>query len=238
MAKPIYRRVVVKVSGEALMGPDGFGIHQPTLERIAADLVATQRARRRHRRRGRRRQHLPRREGLRAGHSARHRRHDGHAGDRHERARARGARSSGPGAGAHHVGAGHAGGLRDLRAAAGAAPSRRGPHGPARGRHRQSVLHHRHHRGAAGRRDRRRGGAQGDRRRRGLQRRSQDGQERQALRPADPPGGDRARPQGHGCHRLRACPGKSYAYHRVLDPDDGSDRGGAAGGGARHRRRS
>ena len=42
MAEPIYRRVVVKVSGEALMGPDGFGIHQPTLERIAADLVATQ----------------------------------------------------------------------------------------------------------------------------------------------------------------------------------------------------
>ena len=40
MAKPIYRRVVVKVSGEALMGPDDFGIHLPTLERIAADLVA------------------------------------------------------------------------------------------------------------------------------------------------------------------------------------------------------
>jgi uridylate kinase len=42
MAEPIYRRVVVKVSGEALMGPAGFGIHQPTLERIAADLVAAQ----------------------------------------------------------------------------------------------------------------------------------------------------------------------------------------------------
>jgi uridylate kinase len=42
MAEPIYRRVVVKVSGEALMGPGSFGIHQPTLERIAADLVATQ----------------------------------------------------------------------------------------------------------------------------------------------------------------------------------------------------
>jgi uridylate kinase len=49
MAKPIYRRVIVKVSGEALLGskggPDGgpgaFGINQPTLERIAADLVAT-----------------------------------------------------------------------------------------------------------------------------------------------------------------------------------------------------
>ena len=41
MTEPVYRRVVVKVSGEALMGPDDFGIHQPTLERIAADLVAT-----------------------------------------------------------------------------------------------------------------------------------------------------------------------------------------------------
>jgi len=43
MTKPVYRRVVVKVSGEALMGPDSFGIHQPTLERIAADLMASQR---------------------------------------------------------------------------------------------------------------------------------------------------------------------------------------------------
>src|SRR5215813_531573 len=41
MTKPVYRRVVVKVSGEALMGGEAFGIHQPTLERIAADLVAT-----------------------------------------------------------------------------------------------------------------------------------------------------------------------------------------------------
>jgi len=40
MVKPSYRRVIVKVSGEALIGPNGFGIHQPTLERIAADLGA------------------------------------------------------------------------------------------------------------------------------------------------------------------------------------------------------
>src|SRR6478672_1203710 len=40
MTKPVYRRVVVKVSGEALMGPERFGIHQPTLERVAADLLA------------------------------------------------------------------------------------------------------------------------------------------------------------------------------------------------------
>jgi uridylate kinase len=43
MTKPVYRRVVVKVSGEALMGPDSFGIHQPTLERVAADLLASRR---------------------------------------------------------------------------------------------------------------------------------------------------------------------------------------------------
>jgi uridylate kinase len=40
MGEPAYRRVVVKVSGEALTGPEGYGIHQPTLDRIAADLVA------------------------------------------------------------------------------------------------------------------------------------------------------------------------------------------------------
>jgi uridylate kinase len=42
MVEPNYRRVIVKVSGEALIGPLEFGIHQPTLDRIAADLVAAQ----------------------------------------------------------------------------------------------------------------------------------------------------------------------------------------------------
>jgi uridylate kinase len=40
MAKPAYRRVIVKVSGEALSGPDEFGIHQPTIDRIAKDVIA------------------------------------------------------------------------------------------------------------------------------------------------------------------------------------------------------
>ena len=40
MTKPVYRRVVAKISGEALTGRDGFGINQATLERIAGDLVA------------------------------------------------------------------------------------------------------------------------------------------------------------------------------------------------------
>lgn len=39
-AKPLFRRVVVKLSGESLMGPDTHGLHAPTLQRIAADLKA------------------------------------------------------------------------------------------------------------------------------------------------------------------------------------------------------
>jgi uridylate kinase len=40
MDKPSYRRVIVKLSGEALSGPEKFGIHQPTIDRFAADLVS------------------------------------------------------------------------------------------------------------------------------------------------------------------------------------------------------
>src|SRR5581483_4839947 len=40
MAKPNYRRVIVKLSGEALSGVEKFGIHQPTIDRFAADLAA------------------------------------------------------------------------------------------------------------------------------------------------------------------------------------------------------
>jgi len=43
MAEPTYRRVIVKLSGEALSGPEGYGLHQPTIERYAADLVAATR---------------------------------------------------------------------------------------------------------------------------------------------------------------------------------------------------
>lgn len=43
MTGPVYRRVIVKLSGEALSGSASFGIDQPTLDRIAADLVATHR---------------------------------------------------------------------------------------------------------------------------------------------------------------------------------------------------
>jgi len=33
-----YRRVMLKISGEALMGDQGFGLHPPTVERIAAEI--------------------------------------------------------------------------------------------------------------------------------------------------------------------------------------------------------
>src|SRR5215471_12684571 len=42
MAEPVYRRVVVKLSGEYLAGSQGYGIDQPTVDRIAADLIAAQ----------------------------------------------------------------------------------------------------------------------------------------------------------------------------------------------------
>jgi len=40
MGEPSYRRVIVKLSGEALAGSESFGVHQPVVDRIAADLVA------------------------------------------------------------------------------------------------------------------------------------------------------------------------------------------------------
>ena len=40
MSDPLYRRAIVKLSGEALNGAQGFGIDQATVERIAGDLVA------------------------------------------------------------------------------------------------------------------------------------------------------------------------------------------------------
>jgi uridylate kinase len=39
MPEPAFRRVIVKISGEALSGPQPFGLHQPTVDRIAADLA-------------------------------------------------------------------------------------------------------------------------------------------------------------------------------------------------------
>src|SRR6201995_1347661 len=42
MAEPVYRRVVITLSGESLPGSHGYGIDQPTVDRIASDLIAAQ----------------------------------------------------------------------------------------------------------------------------------------------------------------------------------------------------
>src|SRR5579871_1950631 len=42
MAEPVYRRVVVKLSGEYLAGSQSFGIDQVTVDRIASELIAAQ----------------------------------------------------------------------------------------------------------------------------------------------------------------------------------------------------
>jgi uridylate kinase len=40
MSGPVYRRAIVKLSGEALSAADGIGIDQGTVERLAADLAS------------------------------------------------------------------------------------------------------------------------------------------------------------------------------------------------------
>jgi uridylate kinase len=40
MARPLYKRVLVKISGEALMGEAGFGLDPKTVDRISADIVS------------------------------------------------------------------------------------------------------------------------------------------------------------------------------------------------------
>ena len=147
---PVYRRVVVKLSGEYLAGSRSFGIDQPTIDRIAGDLIAAG--------------ELGVEIAVVVG---------GGNIFRGVEVSSRGvSRPTGDTMGmlatvmncialesalsrrgqvvAHHVGLRHAAGLRDFSPGSGRpSPSRQGPGRAARRRHRQSVLHHRHRRGAA-----------------------------------------------------------------------------------------
>ncbi|MFW5678162.1 MAG: UMP kinase, partial [Rhodosalinus sp.] len=38
--KTTYRRVMLKLSGEALMGPQAYGLHPPTVARIAREVAS------------------------------------------------------------------------------------------------------------------------------------------------------------------------------------------------------
>ena len=39
MIKPVYKRILLKLSGEALMGEDSYGINRGTIERMVADIA-------------------------------------------------------------------------------------------------------------------------------------------------------------------------------------------------------
>ena len=39
VAETKYSRVLLKISGEALMGDQGFGLHPPTVQRIAEEVI-------------------------------------------------------------------------------------------------------------------------------------------------------------------------------------------------------
>ena len=93
---PAYKRILLKLSGEALMGDQNYGIDPAVASQIAARRRRNPEHGRRDRHRHRRRQHLPRRGGQRARHGSRDGRLHGHARDRHQRAGAAGrARAAG-----------------------------------------------------------------------------------------------------------------------------------------------
>ena len=161
MSDPVYRRVIVKLSGEALSGANGFGIDQATVERLAADLAAAAKL-------GVELGVVVGGGNIFRGVEVSERGVPRPVGDTMgmlatvmnclvleaaiERGRARGA---------HIVGARHAFGLRNLQPQARAEKSRQRARRAAGRRHRQSVLYDRHHCGTARGRTRVPGGAQG-----------------------------------------------------------------------------
>ena len=148
MPRPRFNRILLKLSGEALMGEGQFGIDPDTVARLAEEIKAAVDGRPRALPGRRRRQHLPRpgrrRQGLRPG----QRRLYGHAGDGDERARhaerAREDRRRHP----RPVGDPDGDRLRALYPPPRGAAHGEGPGGDLRRRHRQSLLHHRHRRRA------------------------------------------------------------------------------------------
>ena len=65
LARPAYKRILLKISGEALMGPQQYGLHPPTVERIADEVASLHALGVEICHGDRRRQHLPRAAGQR-----------------------------------------------------------------------------------------------------------------------------------------------------------------------------
>ena len=81
---PKYERILLKLSGEAMAGPQSFGIDPDRVKDLAAEIAAVAQRRRPGRRRRGRRQYLPRHRARRPQHGPRHRRPHGHARHRHQ----------------------------------------------------------------------------------------------------------------------------------------------------------
>ena len=164
---PVFNRVLLKLSGEALMGSLDYGTDPDAGRADRGPDPRGRRARGRDGGRRRRRKHLSRPRGGRPRHGPGDRRLHGDARHGAQRAdppgRAREARRPHPGA----VGdPGHRG-RRALHPPPRDPPPREGPDRDLRGRHGEPVLHHRHGGGAARPRDPRRGDPDGQARRRG-----------------------------------------------------------------------
>ena len=150
-ATPLFRRVVVKLSGEALMGPETHGLHaRDAACRFAQDLKAAAALNVQVAVVIGGGNFFPRIAGRREGHRARAGRQHRHAGDGDERAgdgrRARGDRPAGAralrrGQCLHSV--------NPIRGRPRFGASGQAPGDPAGGRDGQPVLHHRHRRGVA-----------------------------------------------------------------------------------------
>ena len=126
--EPAFRRILLKLSGEALMGDLDYGADPERIAAIAGQVQrGSRRPRRRDRDRGGRRQHLPRALGRRGRHGPRHRRLHGHACHGAERAGAPGRAREDRRRHARAVGDHDLRGGRALHPAARHAPPREGP---------------------------------------------------------------------------------------------------------------
>ena len=140
--RPAFARVVLKLSGESLQGPQGSGIHAETVARIAARAEGSERHGRADGHHGRRREYFSRHAAEIAGHRPRHGRLHGHAGDGDQWSGAAGrARKTGR---AHAPAERHrnAAGRRAVHSPPRHAPFGKGPRGDFCGRHRQSLFFH------------------------------------------------------------------------------------------------
>ena len=131
-----YKRILLKLSGEALLGEKPFGIDRNFTDYLAQEILRGPRAGPRDRRGRRRRQHLPRRLRQRPGHGPRHRGPHGDARDRDQRAGAAGRARARRRLHARALGDRDAGGLRALHPPARDAPHGEGPRHGLRRRHR------------------------------------------------------------------------------------------------------